>query len=148
MKYQIDQSIKIENTAKTTYVCLANGKTVIASISATEKRLLKLYFRDLDKPVIFKLFTFSVLCAKILIEAKPGNVTIDREYAGHERQIKSFILQIFRIEGFSEPVISFGEIGKKSSAHLEGYRALQKDRRGIVITAKAVWQYYEKIDKK
>ena len=117
MKYQIDQSIKIESTSKTTYACLANGRTLVVSISAKEKQLLKLYFRELNKPIIFKLFTFSVLCAKMLLEAKNAVVIIDREYPGHERQIKSFILQIFRIEGVREPNISFGEIGKNSSAH-------------------------------
>lgn len=143
-EYQIDQSIKIENTSKTTYICLAKGKTYIVSIAAKEKHLLKLYYRELNKPIIFKLFAFSVLCAKVLMEAKIATVIIDREYAGHERQIKSFILQIFRIEGLEEPIISFKEIGKGSSVHLGGYEALGKNQKGIIIKAKHVWRYYEK----
>lgn len=123
MAYQIDQSIKIENTNKTSYVCLANSKTIIASISATAKKELKLFFRELNKPLIFKLFIFSVLCAKVIAKIRPGELTIDTEYQGHDRQIKSFILQILRMEGLGEPVIKFLRIGKNSSAHKGAYYA-------------------------
>jgi len=40
MSYQIDQSIKIENTQKASYVCLANSVTLVISISAKNKREL------------------------------------------------------------------------------------------------------------
>ncbi|RJP47636.1 MAG: hypothetical protein C4584_00145 [Armatimonadetes bacterium] len=147
MTYQIDQSIKIENTNKTSYVCLANGKIIIISISSKEKRELKLYFRKLEKPLIFKLFTFSVLCAKIIIKTKVGSVAIDTEYSGHERQIKSFILQIFRMEDFKEPIISFTQVGKKSPAHLGAYKALGTKIADIKLTASEILKYYEKTNK-
>ena len=147
--YQIDQSIKIEHTNKTSYVCLANGKILISSISAKDKKELKLYFRELEKPLIFKLFTFSVLCSKVIIGLKPGSVIIDQEYSGHSRQIKSFILQILQIEGIdTEPVISFSEVGKGSPAHKGAYAALMAKRSDIKITLGEVLKYYEKVDKK
>ena len=151
MKYQIDQSIKIEDTRKTTYVCLTDGKkNVLASISAKEKRILKLYFRELQKPLIFKLFTFSSLCASALIKIKPKSVTINREYIGHERQIKSFILQIFRIEGEAEPDINFSEIGKGAPAHKLAYAAKTRSKIAdiLVIKSAIVLRYYEKTNKK
>ena len=52
MVYQIDQSIKIENTSKTTYVALANSRIAVVSILAKEKRVLKLYFRKIDTEYI------------------------------------------------------------------------------------------------
>lgn len=148
MAYQIDQSIKIENTSKPSYVCLANGKTIISSISAADKKELKLFFRELNKPLIFKLFTFSVLCAKAVIKLKPGELTIDTEYSGHERQIKSFIYQILRIEGFEEPVIAFSQVGKGSNAHKNAYNAMLKQHFGIKVTSSEVLKYYERINKK
>ncbi len=148
MKYQIDQSIKIEDTNKTTYVCIANGKLVLSSISSKEKQILKLYFRKLGKPLIFKLFTFSVLCAETIIRSKPQIIFIDKEYLHHERQIKSFILQILRIEGLQEPDINFKEIGKGSSAHKGAYGAMSKKTKGITVLAKDVLRYYEKVNKK
>ena len=146
--YQIDQSIKIENTNKTTYVCLANGRTLVVSITAKEKHYLKLYFRKLHKPLIFKLFTFSVLCAKTILKIKPGSVTIDREYYAHERQIKSFILQILRIKNAPEPIIHFSQIGKHSSAHVKVYSAMHQKAVTAKVTSLEILQLYEKINKK
>lgn len=148
MTYQIDQSIKIEKTNKTSYVCLANGEILVSSISARDKKELKLYFRELEKLLIFKLFTFSVLCAKIIIQAKVGSVIIDTEYSGHERQIKSFILQIFKMEGFEEPIVSFAQVGKKSSAHKGAYEAFKLNTSNIKVTSKEVLKYYERVNKR
>jgi len=145
--YQIDQSNKIENTNRTTYVCLTNGETIVSSIKAGEKQKLKLFFRELNKPLIFKLFTFSVLCAKVIMTSKAGVVEIDCEYTSYERQIRSFILQILRIEKVKEPDIWFSHVGKRSGAHLKGYDAMKKKHRGIVTVSGEVLRYYEKIDK-
>lgn len=146
--YQIDQSMKIESTNKTSYVCLANGKILVASISANDKKELKLFFRELDKPLIFKLFTFSVLCAKTIIKLKPGAVVIDQEYVGHARQIKSFILQMLQIENIDEPIISFSEVGKSSPAHKGAYTAFIKNKSDIKISSSEVLKYYERVNKK
>lgn len=148
MAYQIDQSIKIENTNKTSYVCLANKKSIVISISAANKKELKLFFRELDKPLIFKLFTFSVLCAKAILALSPGELSIDIEYSGHDRQIKSFILQILRIENVEEPIIAFSQVGKSSTAHTGAYKALRQQRSDIKVTSKGILKYYEKINKK
>ncbi|MCR4305803.1 MAG: hypothetical protein NUV73_01835, partial [Candidatus Daviesbacteria bacterium] len=72
---------------------------------------------------------------------------IDTEYSGHERQIKSFILQIFRMEDYKEPIISFTQVGKKSSAHLGAYAALIHKVAKIKVTASEVLRYYEKTNK-
>lgn len=150
MKYQIDQSIKIENTQKASYVCLASEseKVLVGSISAKEKRILKLFYRKLDKPLIFKLFTFSVLCAKLIIKVKPAQVSIDKEYIGHERQIKSFIIQALSIEDEPEPRIYFEQVGKGSNAHIGSYNALQTKKADFKITSAEVLKYYEKTNKK
>lgn len=147
MKYQIDQSIKIENTSKTTYVSIANGQTVTVSISAGDKRRLKLFFRELGKPLIFKIFTFSVLCTIAIVESKTKSVTIDCEYVGHERQIKSFILQILRIKNLEEISINFVSIGKSSRAHKTVYSSQKNKLRGIKVTVNQVISYYDHVNK-
>jgi len=150
MKYQIDQSIKIEDTQKTTYVCLTDGrKSIIVSISAKEKRALKLYFRKLQKPLIFKIFTFSFLCAQAIFRLNSKSITIDKEYLGHERQIKSFILQLSKINGKFEPEINFSEIGKNVPAHKLVYTAQTRSKPAdIVVKSGTILKYYEKINKK
>ncbi len=147
MKYQIDQSIKIEDTGKTTYISLVNGESITVSISAKDKRELKLFFRELGKPLIFKLFTFSVLCAKTLMMSKTGSVIIDCEYTGYERQIKLFITQVFIIEEINRPEISFNKVGKLSNAHKTVHAAMEKKMKGTIVGVSEVLRYYEKISK-
>jgi hypothetical protein len=148
MKYQIDQSGKIEQTHKPSYVCLANGQSLVISISASDKRELKLFFREIEKPLIFKLFTFSILCARAIIAVSPGSVTIDQEYTSHERQIKSFILQVLRIENVGDVSIYFRQVGKGSSAHKGAYIGLIRKKSDIKVTTGEILKYYEKINKK
>jgi hypothetical protein len=146
--YQLDQSIKIENTSQATYVCLTNGHSVTVSINAKDKRNLKVFYRKINKPLTFKLFTFSVLCAKTIQKIKPDSVIIDQEYKGHERQIKSFILQIFRINHSTGSNIHFSEIGKHSPAHLNVYAAMHHKKSTLKISSLEVISLYGKISKK
>lgn len=136
--YQIDQSIKIEDTRKTSFVCLSNDKIYVSSISAKEKRELKLFFRKIERPVIFKIFTFSVLCAKLMMKAGVKVAEIDREYSGHEINIKSFIVQIMSIWKYTNSELRFSHIGKASRAHLEGYAAYKRGEKGFIVTAEEV----------
>jgi hypothetical protein len=147
MSYQIDQSIKIEDTSKTTYVSLVNGEEIIVSISAKDKRELKLFFRELNKPLIFKIFTFSVLCAHAIKSSDAKNISIDCEYAGHEIDIKSFIVQILTIEKASIPDINFTRVGKKSRAHEAVHHSLENREKGSVVNIKEVISYYVKVNK-
>lgn len=147
-KYQVDQSIKIENTSKTSYICLSNSKTIICTISAKDKRELKLFFRELERPLIFKIFTFSVLVAKAIARTKIQSVEIDKEYLGHEIDIKSFIVQILDIWKIPQPYISFKLIGKNSNAHIQGYRAYKKKVKGITVKADGVLILYNLVNKK
>lgn len=147
MSYQIDQSIKIENTSKTTYVSLVNGESITVSISAKDKRELKLFFRELNKPLIFKIFTFSVLCARIIMLSKAKSISIDCEYTGHEIDIKSFIIQILAIENWPEINISFSRIGKKSHAHEVVYKSFKKKIKGTIIGVREVLSFYDKVNK-
>lgn len=145
--YQIDQSIKIENTQKASYICIANGKTIVCSISAKDKRELKLFFRELERPLIFKIFTFSVLCAKAIVETKAQSVMIDKEYLGHEIDINSFITQILKIWKYPQPNLTFALVGKNSPAHIKGYKAYKKEMKDSVINANEVLILYNLINK-
>lgn len=143
--YYIDQSIKIENTNKTTYVALTNGSTAVSSISAKDKGLLKLLFRQLEKPLVFKLFTFSVLVAKLLEAMKVTNVVIDTEYPGHEVDIKNYVTQLLLIAKKPIPVIHFHQIGKNNRAHLVVYHAYKKKLRGVNVSYREIVKRYEQI---
>ena len=146
-KYQIDLSIKIEDTSKASYVCLSNTTTAIVSISARDKRELKIFFRKLNRPLIFKLFTFSVLCAKSIAISGTPSVTIDTEYISHETEIHSFIIQILTIWKNPHPTITFNQVGRDSHAHIKALEASRKKQKVLPITINEVLILFNLIDK-
>lgn len=137
MAYQIDQSGKIENTAKGTYVALANDKTVIVRISSVEKRKLIKTIKELCHPhktYIFQIF--AVLVFMLIREEKLQEVLIDTEYSGHQASIKEVLVQLFERSKREKPEINFGFVGKKSNAHLAAIAAYRK-KKPVDVTVKA-----------
>jgi len=145
MKYYIDQSIKIENTNKPTYVAVANGSQLVCSISAKDKQKLKVLFRNMNKPLIFKLFTFSVLCSIVIINSNAKTIIIDREYLGHEIDIKNYITKLLRLKNFHSTAIHFSEIGKHNNAHICCYNAQKYKYSDIAIGWREILEDYSKV---
>lgn len=141
MRYEVDQSIKIEDTARTSYVALTNSKNIVVSISSQEKKKVEMYFRALEKPLIFKIFTFSMLCTKAIGSMdlrKEDVVLIDREYAGQERRIKSYIKTALEYRKLPVPELAFGKVGKQSHAHLRVYKAYKTSEKCLGINANQI----------
>jgi len=117
--YQIDQSGKIEQTNRTTIICLANGTSDTIEISAKIKRQLLEIFRRNGQPRNFILFSF---CGglSIILKRNPSinYVVIDREYFGKEPVIKEILLEML---GKKQIEIHFSLIGRKVNAHKNGY---------------------------
>lgn len=137
MAYQIDQSGKIENTAKHTYIALANNKTLIVKISSTEKRKLIKTIRELRRP--HKTYIYQIFAALIFLllkDEKMKEVIIDTEYYGHHTSIKEVLVQLFQRFEKKTPEINFGYVGKKSNAHLAAIEAY-REKREVDITTKA-----------
>ncbi len=128
MKIEIDQSIKIENTNKTTCIAFSNSINHVASISAREKKKVQTFFRKTGKRRMFVLFTFTAM-VYLLIKTylKDGmTIVIDKEYPGYEKligqKLKEFIAENTRKENCR---IQFSLVGKKSGAHLAAYSAFR-----------------------
>ncbi len=137
MSYQIDQSGKIEQTAKHTYVALANGKTIIIKISATEKRKVIDVIKELQLP--HKTYVYQIFASLVFLlikDEKLHEVLIDTEYYGHHASIKEKLTQLFERFEKSQPIIHFGFVGKKSTAHLAAIEAF-REQRNVTITVKA-----------
>ena len=118
MKFEIDQSGKIEQTDKNTILCLSNDKWFAILIEAKTKRKLQDIFRQHGQARNFVIFTFSAGLA-ILFEKRPNidKVIIDREYSGKEAVIKRIVSEMLRASGKKEPMIDFSQIGKGAMAH-------------------------------
>jgi hypothetical protein len=126
MHIEVDQSGKIGTTQVATVVALSNGKHYAILIPARVKRacleFLKTRYRELRQPYM-KLFA-----AALFLLLKPyvktlQQVSIDREYPGHEGTIKGMLLNYIRREvpDFPKERIVFTEIGKESPAHEKAY---------------------------
>ena len=139
MHYQIDRSNKIERSGDTA-LALSNDKDYTIRISAREKRkaigvLIQRRKERRRKWVILQVFTVAVYY--LIRELPPGErVTIDVEYTGHEDDIKNTLLPLLWRDdpGFDAKNITFGYVGKRSSAHkkaLAVYRGKTKADRTL-----------------
>ena len=78
MKIEIDQSGKIENTNKHTYLAFSNHQHFVLKINSVEKRKLQKYFRSIGKSKLFIYLTFASLI--ILAFKKSQNKTRTNYY--------------------------------------------------------------------
>lgn len=146
MKYQIDQSGKIEDTKRLTIVAFANGKTRTLKISGREKQRLIKTMRALDYPK--KTFIFKAFAGLVFLLLKGQRVEaviIDKEYPGHEGTIKGILIQLFDKAKKKPPEIEFAKIGKESPAHkvaIETFRGKRKP--DLVVKAKEVLNLFYK----
>lgn len=132
--FQIDQSGKIEDTSKSTYLALSNSEVYVLKLSSTEKRKLIGIIKEIRRPhktYIYQIF--AALVFQLLKNHQLSQVTIDTEYPGHESSIKEVLIQLFQRFKKPLPEINFGYVGKKSGAHLAAIETLRGKRKADVI---------------
>jgi len=119
MKYQIDQSGKVEQTNINTIIALANDKDFSILLKKQDKRILEKIFRRINKAKIFPYVIFSVLLAIIFKSTQINHkVIIDKEYLGHENFIRERVILYLRyLKVKNIPSIEFSQIGKTAKAH-------------------------------
>lgn len=120
MRYQIDQSGKIEQTSLDTIIALSNDRRYCVLLPKKVKRLLQEDFRRHKRPRMFIYDTFSALIAIILLRVKPASpVFIDKEYPSNEGLIKARVLELMsKVSPEYTPEVEFTLVGKSSPAHL------------------------------
>src|SRR3989344_1701383 len=133
MKYQIDQSGKIEQTNKITVIAFSNHKSGSISLASKDKKILQEIYRNANKPKMFAIQVFATLVFLLIRKYKLDSqtITIDKEYPGYENLIKSYIFQLIRksiITNSNNLVISFQTIGKSSGAHEVANKCFKKGK--------------------
>lgn len=131
MKYQVDQSGRIEETNKNTVITCANknfSQTVL--IPAKVKRQLLEVFRRKGKP---KLFMYRTFAAGVFFSAKKflkkeTILEIDSEYPGHEILIQDIIWEFCEKNQLPRPRVWYKNIGREAIAHKKAYYAYKKKR--------------------
>ena len=122
MPYQVDQSNKMERVGDTA-LALSNDKEYTIRIPAREKReaigvLVQRRKGRRRKWIILQLF--AVALYYLIRELPPDEgVVIDTEYPGHEDDIRNTLLPLLWRDNpnFDAENITFGHVGKRSSAH-------------------------------
>ena len=144
MRIEVDQSGKIEDTSKHTFLAFSNTQRRVLKISSVEKRKLQKYFKDKGKSKIFIYITFASLVIILLKNLKLKNIQIiiDVEYTGRGHLIKN--LKSIN-PTFPTDDICFHQIGKKSHAHYLTYgAAIRKLNPDLIITANRVLNVIKK----
>lgn len=131
MNIQVDQSGKIEQTDKDTVLAFSNDKDFAILIPRRIKRQLQDFFRRKGQPQIFVYKVFSAGVVLLLRDYlnKVNRVTIDEEYFGKEKIIKSMIDEMLSRFSKKMPEVVFGRIGRKSRAHGIAYSVLSRKRK-------------------
>lgn len=147
MRIEIDQSGKIENTSRPTVIAFSGKKEKSLIIFAGEKQKLQKHFRRIGKPSSFVYMTFAALIYLLIKgERSIDEIVIDREYAGQEALIKSYLMQFLKRSGrnFDKKRIYFHEIGRYSPAHLCAIKSFQNKKADKKITATEILEFLSK----
>lgn len=143
MKYQIDQSGKIERTNKDTVLACSNSLSRAVILPAKEKRRLQEWFRQNGMPRLFIDATLSTLLYILInkFSKHTKSFTVDIEYPGHTKIITQMVNKLTT----SKVNIHWQRIGKNSPAHNIAYQVYRKKLHiGHTVTAEKVWKLAKK----
>lgn len=120
MKYEVDQSGRIEETNRPTIISIANKNySYSVKIDSKIKRSIQKKFQIIGKPKMFSVYGFASGVIILIKKSKVKNsvVTVDVEYDGYNKILK----EIFEKYLDSSIEFRFISIGKKSPAHIVAY---------------------------
>ncbi len=118
MGIQIDQSGKIEDTAKNTVIAFSNSQTRSVFVSKKTKRQIQEFFRRTGKPELFIDKTFATAIYFLIGDFKSiQKITIDLEYPGRDKFIKTLIIDLLQSNKKPTHDISFARIGNRPKVH-------------------------------
>lgn len=125
MKYEVDQSGRIEETNRHTVIAIANKNySYTVKIDSKIKKLIQRKFQKIKKPKMFGVYGFVVGLILLLKKSKIKNsiVIIDIEYDGYNKVITNELIK--NIDQDLE--FRFSNIGKRSPAHICAYTIFKK----------------------
>ncbi len=134
--FTIDQSGKVEHINEDTILALASKKIQysIKIPKNIKKKIFSKCRKRYKKNITLRLFAYCLyllLKNKISINSK---IIIDKEYYGHERDIKSLLLKNLKLKKYQ---INFSCVGKKDLSHKIAYKTFSgKLKPNEIITQK------------
>lgn len=119
LRFEVDQSIRIEETNRDTVIGIANKHHGVAVL--LPRKIKRHFMEDFRRRGISKRFGPTLFAAGIIATLKqsklnPSSLILDIEYPGYERLIAK-VISLY----YPRVVISFRQIGKNSPAHEVAY---------------------------
>ena len=135
MKIYVDQSGKVEDTAKSTVLAACNGGKYSVLIVARDKRRLQEKFRLAGKPELFVYAIFATILYFLIKRLPDKRVVVDSEYSGKMDIIDEMIAVLDE-----EINLEWKLIGKNSLAHDLAYRVFKgKLKASKRLTSEEIW---------
>lgn len=128
MKYEVDQSGRIEETNRHTIISIANKDfSYTVKIDSKTKKVIQKKFQKLKKPKMFGVYGFASGVIILIKRSKIKNsvVIIDIEYDGYNKILKEIFIKYLD----KSLEFRFFNIGKKSPAHYFAYSTFKKKNR-------------------
>lgn len=132
MKFEIDQSGRIEETNRPTIISVANKEySYTVKIDSKIKRLIQKKFQIIGKPKMFGVYGFASGVIILVKSSKIKNsvIVIDIEYDGYNKILK----EIFTKYLDKSLEYRFLNIGKSSPAHKSAYSTFKKNTKANYI---------------
>ena len=136
MKYEVDQSAKIEQTNKDTVISIANKEySYSIKINSKIKQSLQKYFNLIRKPKMFAVYLFTTGLIILIKKSGVKNsvVTIDLEYLGYNKVISNELSKNTN----QDLDFRFSNIGKGSPAHDSAYKTFKKKTKPDYVASKS-----------
>lgn len=125
MKYEVDQSGRIEETNRHTIISIANRDySYTVKIDSKIKKSIQKKFQKIGKPKMFGVYGFATGLIILLKLSKIKNsvVIVDMEYDGYNKVISNELIKNIN----QNLEFRFSNIGKKSPAHTSAYATFKK----------------------
>lgn len=150
MKIEIDQSGKVEDTAKPTVLAYTNDEQRSILIPASSKRQLQELYRRIGKPQVFvyQVFSLGIFCL-IRRLRQHHTIVIDTEYPGHDRVLTNMIMTLLSVHGKPAHDIHFARIGKHPAVHYAAKNVFDKKQEADeMINAEKLMKPIKKADER
>ena len=119
MHIEVDQSGKIEQLNKDTYIAFSNHEQYCVKLPKKIKQEIVYEYKAKISQIIQRVFAICIFyCLENHIRKKEL-ITIDSEYPGWEADIKTYLIPLLRLrdKNFDKSIIHFSAIGKESRSH-------------------------------
>jgi len=143
MHIEVDQSGKIELLSHDTIIACSNDKQNSIMIPKKIKQIIYYNNKNRISQLKYKLFCIGVYYCIEKFLGKSKLITIDDEYHGNNKLVKSILISYIRknYPNFDEKLIKFSQITKNSNAHhiaIETFR--QEHKPNDILAEEHIWR--------